>query len=68
MDNFLAGDSSLMDGTSDLPQLPLLLLPLCSASGPVAAPSPTAAASPSVSMPTDMYSWLHRLRGTFLWC
>ena len=54
MDNFFAGDSSLMDVTSDLPLLPLLLLPLPDhcvlPPGPVAAPSPTAAVSPSVSV------------------
>ena len=58
MDNFLAGDSSLMDGTSDLPLLPLPLLPMpdhCVLPlGHVAAPSPTDAASPSVSVLADL--------------
>ena len=79
MDNFLAGDSSLMDGTSDLPLLQLPLLPLpdhCVLSpGPVVGPYQTDTASPSVSVSADvsrrvhvMYSGLHCIRGTFPWC
>ena len=46
MDNLLAGDSSLMDGNSDLPLLPLLLLPLPGS-------SPTASDTQFDSVPAD---------------
>ena len=58
MDNFLAGDSFLMDETSDLPDLPMPLLPLPDhcvlPPGPVAATSTTDAASTSVSVLADV--------------
>ena len=58
MDRLLAGESSWMDVTSDLPLLPMTLLPLpdhCVLPlEPVAALSPPVAASPGVAVPADM--------------
>ena len=54
IDNFLAGDSSLMDGGSDLPLLPLTLLPLPDhcilPPRPVDGPSPADADPPVISV------------------
>ena len=58
MDNLLAGDSSLMDGVSDLPLLPLPLLPLPDncilPPRPVARSSPTDTDTQFDSVPADL--------------
>ena len=69
MDHFLAGDSLLMDGPSDLPLLQLPLLPLPDAGvlppGPVADPP-----GPNDHPSRDplMHTWIQLLPGMFLWC
>ena len=68
MDNFLAGDRSLMDGDSDLPLLPLPLLPLPDhcilPPWPVDGSSPADADPPFVSVSADLshlrYFQVHR--------
>ena len=80
MDHFLAGDSLLMDGPSDLPLLQLSLLPLPDAGvlppGPVAGPPrlddrPSSVRLHRLTCPRRdplMRTWIHLLLGMFPWC